>query len=117
MAKGVKTGGRQKGTLNQDKANLFATAERIGVDPFEVLCMVAAGDWEGLGYSSDVYHVEKADGDGSSNIIEKPTITLDQRIQAAKEAAKYLYAQRKAIEVDPENAGFAIVIKDYTSAK
>ena len=76
MAKGKKTGGRAKGTPNKTRINAQAIADEVGIDPLRVLMLAAKGDSDALG--------------------EK--ITLDQRISAAKEAAKYLYPQRKAIE-------------------
>lgn len=97
MPAGKKYGGRKKGTPNKSTQSVREMADRIGVDPLEILLMVAANDWEGLGFDTDVTHFEKAEGDGSV-IGEKPRISLDQRIQAAKEAAKYLHAQRKALE-------------------
>lgn len=114
MAKkgGIKTGGRQKGTPNKRTVQAQEIADRIGVDPLEVLMRYAAGDWEGLGYHQP--HYVKVTSDGRE--IFEDVIQPDQRIAAAKEAAKYLYPQRKAVEFKSEDdTGIAIVVKDYTS--
>lgn len=60
--------------------DLALMAEKMNVNPFEILLNVAAGNYAALGYESGV-------------------ITLDHRISAAKEAASYLYAKKKSIEV------------------
>lgn len=94
--KGRKTGGRSKGTPNASSLDVRAIAERIGVDPFEIMCMVAKGDYSGLGYETDI-------------------ISLDQRIGCAIQASKYLYQQRKAVELSTDEKGFNVIIKDYSS--
>jgi len=106
-----KAGGRQKGTPNKKTNELFEIADRIGVNPFEVMCMFAAKDWKGLGYSSE--YETKVTKDGGTLEVER--IGPDLRIHAAKEAAKYLYPQRKAVEhsADQEK-GFQIIVMDYT---
>lgn len=86
--------GRPKGSGNKKNDELQAIAARVGVNIFEVLCLVAKGDAIALG--------------------EMPS--LDQRIQAASAAAKYLYTPRKAVEISNEDAkGFKIVIEDFVS--
>lgn len=72
-------GGRQKGVKNASTTKVEATAERLKCDPFEILCLIAKGDYEALGYMAD-------------------PISLSDRKDAAKEACKYLYSQRRAIE-------------------
>lgn len=70
MARGSKTGGRQKGTKNKNKEDFFDKALRLGIDPAEYLIKVAGGLMEG------------------------------DRLTAAKECCRYMYAQKKAIEVE-----------------
>lgn len=98
--KGVKTGGRQKGTLNKKSVPAELMAKELGIDPLKVLLLFAGGNWKDLGYETAV-------------------ITPDHRINAAKEAAKYIYFQRKTIELDPESIaeGFKITVEDYTKTK
>lgn len=86
---GKKFGGRQKGTPNKS-FRAKEVAERLGVDPLEILIRFAAGDWKGLGYDSEVYHYEKGDGDGKS-IGLGFVITPQIRSKCAAEACKYLY--------------------------
>lgn len=74
------TSGKKKGTKNKKTQSLIDKAEVLGVDPFEVLLLFAKNDWRSLGY-------------------HEPLIDPDTRVHAAKEACKYLYSQRKAIDV------------------
>lgn len=108
------TAGRKAGTPNKQTQNLFEIADKVGVSPFEVMCMFAAKDWKGLGYSSEYETRVLKDG----GTIEVDRIGPELRLHAAKEAAKYLYPQRKALEVSAESEkGFVISFKDYTSKK
>ncbi len=114
-----KTGGRQKGTPNKGNINAQAIADELGVDPFKILVQFAAGDWEGLGYESEVYIVEKEDSDGNVKGMKLTyVIPPELRAKCSQEACKYLYPQRKALELSNEgDSGFAIVIKDYSKPK
>lgn len=91
-AKGsTKTGGRKKGVPNKLTKELQDLTERLGVDPFEVLLMIAAGDWKGLGYPKGI-----AIGPFG---IRYPTIDPSVRAKAASEACGYLFPKRKSIEL------------------
>jgi hypothetical protein len=106
--------GRKKGSLNYKTQSLIDRANHLGCDPFEVLVLFAKGDWKALGYDSGFYVLEKPDGSTKIGFV----ITPETRMQAAKEATKYLYSQRKAVEVtgeDGKELGFQIVVKDYIS--
>jgi hypothetical protein len=94
---GKKTGGRQKGTLNKKSVPAEIMARELGIDPLRVLLLFTGGRWKDLGYDSDV-------------------ITPDHRINAAKEAVKYIYFQRKTVELDSESIaeGFKVIVEDYT---
>lgn len=94
MAKGKKTGGRQKGSLNKRNLVAMEIAEKMAMDPLEVLMMFAAGDWEGLGYDNSVYHMERPDGSIKMGYVISPEL----RMNAAKEAAQYIYAKKKQEE-------------------
>ena len=109
-----KAGGRKKGTPNKNTNDLVEIANRIGVSPFEVLCMIAKADWQGLGYDRATQPKALSDG----GVIEIDRISLESRLNAAKEAAKYLYPQRKAIEHKTDaDSSFQVIIKDYTGAQ
>lgn len=77
--------GRQKGTRNKICMNLEALCEETGVDPFKIL----------------LEHCKNPD----------PAIS----IAAAKECCKFLYPQRKALEVSNPDQGFKVIIEDYVS--
>lgn len=85
--------GRKKGTPNKRTIEAQATAERLGVDPFELLLLFAKGDWKKLGYKSET--TTKYFGEYS---IEEPVISPELRQSSAGKAAEYLYPKRKAIE-------------------
>jgi hypothetical protein len=106
------TSGRKKGSLNKT----FKAAEvaaKYGFDPLETLMKFAAGDWEGLGYDSEVYHMEQSNGATQLGYV----ITPNMRLQATKEVAQYLYPKRKeqeeiiddSVDVTPENEKQAAV--------
>lgn len=107
-----KSGGRKKGTPNAKTFNAKAIAEELGVDPFRLLLLFASGDFKSLGYEAELYHAEKPDGTVTMGYV----ITPELRAKCASEATKYLYPQRKAVELSngAEGDGFAIVIKDYS---
>lgn len=114
MAKGVKTGGRTKGTPNKRSQHVEEIASRFKLDPFELLMMVVSGDWKGLGYDSP----STTSYSPAGIEFEELNITLDHRIQAAKEASKYLYSQKKAVEISSaEDTGIKIIVEDYTKSK
>lgn len=77
MAKGYKTGGRQKGTPNKETGDLFGLCVSKGLNVFERMVEIAA--------------------------IES---NADKQFSQLLEIAPYLYAKRKALEVsqnvDPE---------------
>ena len=76
MAKGIKTGGRQKGTPNRRNAEMVARAEEAGMLPHEFLAAVARG--------------EEIDG-------HLPT--FEERVDAAKAAAPFYAPKLAATQV------------------
>lgn len=88
-ANGIKYGGRAKGVINRKTEELFKVCEEEGVDVFRGLLRLA-----------------KSSGEESI------------RLKAYCDLMKYLYPQRKAVELssDSEN-GFKIVVEDYVSKK
>lgn len=94
-----KAGGRAKGTQNKKTLALYGSIEErskaLGVDPFEIMLLFAKGDWRALDYPSEMRETRAIDGK-----VVKGTeyITPAMRLDAAKDACKYLYAQKKAVE-------------------
>jgi hypothetical protein len=101
--------GRPKGVKNKRSLTVEMIAENFDIDPFEVLMMVAAGDWKGLGFESPTHTSFAASGIE----FEELWIKLSDRVMAAKEASKYLYSQKKSVELSTGEQGFKIVIEDY----
>lgn len=104
---GSKSGGRAKGTPNKEAINAQAIAEKLGCDPFEVLLLFAMGDWAELGYDE----AERVVSRGKYGDIVEDTIPPALRARAASEACKYLYPQRKAMELkDSDGKNLPIVV-------
>lgn len=108
--KGKKTGGRQKGSLNARTRLVEDIASKFKLDPFEVLLMVVNNDWKGLGYQAETKITIASTGIE----FEEPMIKLADRVQAAKEASRYLYAQKQAVALSTGDTGLVIKVVDYT---
>ena len=93
MPKGRKFGGRKKGTPNKSIDPLKERAEKLKIDPFEILLLFANGDWESLGYPAATFVKE-----GSTFVNEELYIKPETRARAAAEACQYLHPKLKAIE-------------------
>lgn len=97
--KGVRIGGRQAGTPNKSTVELQERARALGVDPFEILCLFAKGDYEALGYEK-----ERVKAISEFGTVYELTISPELRQKSAKDACEYIHSKRKAIEhsIDPE---------------
>lgn len=102
--------GRPKGSQNTRTRNIEEIAAKFDLDPFEVLMMIAAGDWKGLGYQAETRTSFAASGIE----FEEPVIKLSDRVTAAKEAARYLYAQKQSVALSTGDTGIKIIVEDYT---
>lgn len=89
--------GRPKGTVGRKTVDAQRLAERLGIDPFEVLLYFSANNWKELGYASGTKTMYTKDGSS----YETDLITPEARISAAKDAASYLLPKRKAVEFTP----------------
>lgn len=86
--------GRKKGTPNKKTVEAQHIAERVGVDPFELLLLFAKNDWKKLGYPRSTITKYSAGGDA----YEEDVISPELRQNSAGKAVEYLYPRRKAIE-------------------
>lgn len=102
-------GGRNVGSKNKRTLLIEEIAAKFKQDPFEILMRFAIGDWKGLGYENECYFTEKADGSIKMGYVVSP----EMRLQGAKEAAKYLYAQKQAMDLKVPD-GIKIIIEDYS---
>lgn len=104
---------RTKGSKNKRSFDAEELALRFDVDPLEVLLMIAAGDWKSLGFE------EKSRTSFTPQGIEilEDNVPLSQRCQAAKEAAKYLYAAKQSVAISTGDSGIKIIVEDYSKAK
>ena len=105
--------GSRKGIPNKRSAQLDEVARRLKCDPFELLLLFAKGDWKALGYENECYFAEKADGSVKMGYVISP----ETRMYAAKEAIKYLHAQKKAVEHSTGEEGITVRVVDYTGKK
>lgn len=109
--------GRPEGSKNKRTLMVEEIAAKVGCDPFEVLMRMAAGDWEGLGYESECYFAEKAEGDGKV-ITKGYVITPEMRLTAAKDASKYLYSQKQSMALsNADGQPLRIEVVRYISKK
>lgn len=107
-----KTGGRQKGTPNKDVLGLEERAKALGVDVFEVLVHFVSGNYKALGYDNEIFVIETAKGEHKLGYV----ITPDMRLKASTELMKYIYPQKKAMELSNSAEGaFEVRILDYTT--
>ena len=88
--------GRPKGATNIRTRTVDEIAAKFSVSPLEVLMMVSVGDWKGLGYQAETRTSFAASGIE----FEEPVIKISDRVNASKEAVKYLYSQKQAISID-----------------
>jgi hypothetical protein len=112
-----KSGGRVKGTPNKSTAELQALADKLGVNPFEILLRFAANDWKSLGYDERTRTVFSKTGEA----VELDVIEPSERIQAAKSACEYLFPKRKAVEFTGANGenlitSIAVAMKQIADA-
>src|ERR1700690_2536344 len=102
--------GRPKGSITKNLSTVEYLACKLGIDPMEIVMKFAAGDWKGLGFEADRYEIETPSG----NVKQVFVITPNMRLDAAKEASKYIHSQKKAVEISsPEGEGFKIIVTDY----
>lgn len=109
--KGIRYGGRSKGTPNKRTLLVEEIAAKYDLDPFDFLMKVVNNDWKALGFSEEKKTIFTPQGIE----MEENNIKLDHRIQAAKFASKYLYSEKKPLELDDNKQSITIEIKDYTS--
>ena len=96
MPKGKKYGGRKKGTPNVNKFSGRELAQKLGVDPLEVLLRFAANDEKGLGYQPRTKIVNGQE-------VPWPHIDPELRARCASEASEYLYTKYKSVEITDQN--------------
>ncbi len=85
MAKGKKTGGRVKGSLNKKTTEILELCEKHDCNPMEVL----------IEYCKPV--------DYSRMTPQEALAHASQRFNAAREICKYIYPVKKAVEVSGVN--------------
>lgn len=91
--------GRPKGAKNKRSIEVEIIASKFDKDPFEILMMIATGDWQGLGFDSKTRTSFTPQGIE----IEEDNVPIAQRCVAAKEATRYLHAPKQTQrEVDEQ---------------
>lgn len=109
--------GRKPGTPNKDKQSLLETAEALGVNPFEFLCLTMKGDWKALGIPR-IEHEERTEANMLVKSWSDPVVPFTDRYAAASQLCQYLYPKRSAVKLTAdEDSGFRVIIEDYTSKK
>lgn len=91
--------GKRKGTKNKNTVLVEETAARLGIDPFEVLCLFAKRDFRALK-------------------LKKNDVSAEAQLKAAVTACKYLYSQKRSVEIsNPDGTGFRVEVVDYSIKK
>jgi hypothetical protein len=101
--------GRPKGAKNIRSFNAEELAKSMDVDPLEILLWVSEGNWEKLGFKEKTKTTFTAQGIE----VEEDNVPLKERVQASKEAAKYLHAAKQSIALSTGAEGLKIVVEDY----
>lgn len=104
---------KTKGAKNRKTFQVEEIAQKYKLEPIEVLLMAMNGDWKGLGYDSPTTTQFTAAGIE----FEVPNLTVTHRIDAAKQACKYLYSAKQTVTVEGGLQPIKIIIEDYTSKK
>lgn len=96
-----KTGGRPKGTPNRTQKMALEIIQRFAEkDPLEVLCYIMDNNEKALGYNGPKIKMGR-----EGVVLEEPWITPEMRMEAAKQLARKIYPDLKAVELssDDEN--------------
>jgi len=93
MPKGIKYGGRKKGSKNKVNRPATEKAQELGVDPFEILLHFASGNWKALGYPEKTRSIVIQGKEVKVDVIDP-----EMRLNAAKEATHYILPKRKAVD-------------------
>jgi len=100
---GTVSGGRPRGARNKDTLEAEALAQKLGIDPFEVLLRFAAGDWKGLGYKEEMRAVAHSE----EGTVYDYTIPTPVRAKCAEKATEFLRPKLKSIEFTGDAANAA----------
>ena len=85
---------RPKGALSKPRMDATLKAHELKIDPFEVLLLFCANRWDKLGFDKPTKTMYTSEG----SPYEVDIISPELRVSAAKDAASYLLAKRKAVE-------------------
>lgn len=99
----------RKGIPNKVTKLARDIAAEVGVDPLRILLSFASDNWKALGYESPKLLKITADGGH-----EVDRISAELRMQAAREACKYIYPTQKAVEFTGDQNVFKVVIEDFS---
>lgn len=90
--------GRPKGSKNKRTTAAQETADRLGINPLEVLLLLSANRYAELNPNLKQHQLYNKEGLPKS-------VPLEIRRAAATDAAKFLYPTLKALEVTGDNGG------------
>lgn len=102
---------RPFGSKNKRTRNIEDMCGRFKIDPLELLMMVVNADWQGLGFDAPT----RISYTNAGIEFEEHNIKLAERVQAAKEAARYLYCQKQSVALSNSEGAIKLVVEDYTN--
>lgn len=104
----------RKGIPNKITSSARELAEKMGVDPLNILLLFAKGDWAALGYKEETRITQDGDNGTKYEYHIEPNV----RMKAAESACRYIYPTQKAVEItSPDDGGLRIVIEDFSKSK
>jgi hypothetical protein len=101
---------RTKGSKNVKSYDAYELATRLKVDPLEFMLRMIDGDHKYFGFDT----ANKVSYTNAGIEFEEPNLKMADRVQCAKEAAKYLYSAKTAVQVSTGPEGLVMVVKDYS---
>ena len=87
------------GTANRQVEDLRRRARELGIDPWDILLFFAQGDYKALGYDSPYVSKYTTTGKEYQDLLISPEL----RQKSAADAAQYIHAKRKAVEMELES--------------
>ena len=101
---------RTHGSKGLKNFNAQLLAQRLGVDPLEFMLKMVEGDYKYFGFNQP----NKISYTNAGIEFEEPNLKMCDRVQCAKECAKYLYSTMQSVALSTGDTGIKIIVEDYS---
>jgi hypothetical protein len=106
--------GRPKGSKNIRSFNAMELAKQMDVCPLEFMLKMVQGDHKYFGFKE----ANKISYTNAGIEFEEPNLKMADRVQCAKEAARYLYSTMQAVSVSSgDDKPWNVNLRQYISKK